>query len=185
LKVVQAVVSKIDWEKKFDDRLDMQKSEVAATQLEKQKAERAIYKKKRVFEEGEANKVEEQAKLEKEQIRITIGAETKVKEEKFNLETSKIKLAKSKIDAQAKKVAADAQSYENRKLVQSGLTPQQAMEWKYKMHVDGMEKLAGPNGIQLPYNYFGGGGAGGKGCSDPLNRIMSLMLLDKIPAGKK
>lgn len=185
LKVVQAVVSKIDWETKFDDRLDMQKSEVAATQLEKQKAERAIYKKKRLFEEGESNKVEEQAKLELIMIQKTISAETKVKEEAFNLQTAKIKLDKSRIDAQAKKVAADAQSYENMKLVRSGLTPQQEMEWKYKMHVDGMAKLAGPNGIQLPYNYFGGGAGGGASNSDPLNKIMSLMLLDKVPTGKK
>ena len=79
LKVILAVVNKIDWEDKFDERLDKQKEQVAATQLEKQMAEKAVYNRKRLYEEGEANKAGEQARLEKLQIEKTITAETNAK----------------------------------------------------------------------------------------------------------
>ena len=44
LSVIQAVVTEIDWEQTFDNRLQLQKEEVAQTQLEKQQAEREFYR---------------------------------------------------------------------------------------------------------------------------------------------
>ena len=112
LTVQQAVVDKIDWEDKFEVRLDNQKAEVAATQLERQKAQKATEMKKRIIEEGESNKAEERAKLEKEQIQKTIAAETTVKEQEFFLQAEKVKFEKSKIEVQARKILADVKKYE-------------------------------------------------------------------------
>lgn len=172
LKILLAVVNKIDWETKFDDRLDKQKEQVAATQLEKQMAEKAVFNKKRLYEEGEANKAQEQAKLEKEQIQKTIEAETAAKVAKFNLEESKTLYEKAKIDANAKKIAADAQSYENKKLVEAKLTPQQEMEWNFKitdvatknlsntdfpdvMIINGGQGANGTSGMPILYDLLG------------------------------
>ena len=125
ITIYQAQVTSIDWEGSFDDRLDEQKKEVAQTQLEKQQAERQFYTAKKEVAKGEAEKAKERALLEKEQIKLTIAAETEAKVAEQNVIAEKKKLEVAKLQAQSKKVAADAQYYENAKLVSAGLTPQE------------------------------------------------------------
>lgn len=185
LSVKQAVVNKIDWEDKFDERLDKQKEQVALTQLERQMTEKAIIKTQRVYQEGESNKAEERARLEKEQIQKTIAAETIVKEEQFNLEASKIKLQKNKIEAQAIKVLADADAYKNSKLVSAGLTPQERAEWEFKTKV----------GIAAEYSkitfplYMNINGGTGQQSQSPLEALigtaMAKQLIDNTTTSKK
>ena len=112
LTVRQAVVDKVDWEEKFDTRLDNLKKIVAETQTQKITAEKEMYRKQAVIEKGEADKAEEQAKLEKEQITKTIDAETTVKTEKLALEAEKIKFEKAKVEKQTRVTLADAKKYE-------------------------------------------------------------------------
>lgn len=85
LKIYQAQVTGIDWEESFDERLDLQKNEVAQTQLEKQQAEREYYRAKKEVAKGESEKAKERARLEKIQIQQTIEAETEAKVAGFNL----------------------------------------------------------------------------------------------------
>ena len=125
ITIFQAQVTSIDWEASFDKRLDLQKNEVAQTQLEKQQAERQYYTAKKEVAKGEAEKAAERAKLEKEQIKLTIAAETEAKVAEQNVIAEKKKLEVARLQAQSKKVAADAQYYENAKLVSAGLTPQE------------------------------------------------------------
>lgn len=185
LSVKQAVVNKIDWEDKFDERLDKQKEQVALTQLERQMTEKAIIKTQRVYQEGESNKAEERARLEKEQIQKTIAAETIVKEEGFNLEASKIKLQKNKVEAEAIKVIADADSYKNSKLVSAGLTPQERAEWEYKTKVGIAAEYAK---ITFPVYMNINGGTGGSNQS-PLEALigtaMAKQLMDNTVQVKK
>ena len=84
LTVVQAVVTEIDWAETFDNRLQLQKEEVAQTQLEKQQAEREFYRAQKEKAKGEAEKAKERARLEKAQIQQTIAAETEAKVAEFN-----------------------------------------------------------------------------------------------------
>ena len=135
LTVVQAVVTEIDWETTFDKRLQLQKEEVAQTQLEKQQAEREFYRAQKEKARGEAEKAAERARLEKEQIQKTIAAETEAKVAEFNLVKEKKQFEVEKYKAQSKKVAADAEAYQNAKLVSAGLTPQERAEWDYKTSV--------------------------------------------------
>ncbi|MEX0360872.1 MAG: cell envelope integrity protein TolA, partial [Allomuricauda sp.] len=135
LTVVQAVVTEIDWETTFDKRLQLQKEEVAQTQLEKQQAEREFYRAQKEKARGEAEKAAERARLEKEQIQKTIAAETEAKVAEFNLVKEKKQFEVEKFKAQSKKVAADAEAYQNAKLVNAGLTPQERAEWDYKTSV--------------------------------------------------
>jgi hypothetical protein len=132
ITIYQAQVTSIDWEKSFDERLDLQKNEVAQTQLEKQKAEREYYTAKREVAAGESAKAKERARLEKQQIQKTIEAETEAKVAEQNVIAEKKKLEVAKLQAQSKKVAADAQYYENAKLVSAGLTPQERAELELK-----------------------------------------------------
>jgi len=112
LTVGQAVVDKVDWEPNFDTRLDDLKKIVAETQTQKITAEKEMYRKQAVIETGEANKAEEQARLEKEQITQTIAAETEVKKERLFLEAEAIKYDKALIEKKTRTTLADAKKYE-------------------------------------------------------------------------
>lgn len=153
LTVVQAVVTEIDWEATFDKRLQLQKEEVAQTQLEKQQAEREFYRAQKETARGEAEKAAERARLEKEQIQKTIEAETKAKVAEFNLVEERKKYEVAQYKAKTQKTLADAQSYENAKLVTAGLTPQERAEWEYKTSVNVAREL---KNLKLPEIYIQG-----------------------------
>ena len=156
LTVIQAVVTEIDWEETFDNRLQLQKEEVAQTQLEKQQAEREYYRAQKEKARGEADKATERARLEKEQIQKTIAAETEAKVAEFNLVKEKKQFEVEKFKALSKKVSADAEAYQNAKLVHAGLTPQEQAEWEFKTAVGVAREL---KSLQLPEIYFEGGNA--------------------------
>ncbi len=158
LKIYQAQVTGIDWEQSFDNRLDLQKNEVAQTQLEKQQAEREFYRAKKEIAKGESEKAKERALLEKEQIQQTIAAETEAKVAEFNLIKEKKQYEVELFKAKSKKVAADAQYYENAKLVSAGLTPQEKAEWEYKTAVGVAEQI---KELNLPSTYIEGSKNGG------------------------
>ena len=153
LKIYQAQVTGIDWEASFDERLDLQKNEVAQTQLEKQQAEREYYRAKKEVAKGESEKAKERARLEKIQIQQTIEAETRAKVAGFNLIKEKKQFEVEQFKAKSKKVAADAQYYENAKLVSAGLTPQEKAEWEYKTAVGVASEL---KSLSLPQTYISG-----------------------------
>ncbi|GGG50614.1 hypothetical protein GCM10011414_20310 [Croceivirga lutea] len=171
LTVVQAVVTEIDWEETFDKRLQLQKEEVAQTQLEKQQAEREFYRAQKEKARGEAEKAAERARLEKEQIQKTIAAETEAKVAEFNLVKEKKQFEVEKYKAQSKKVAADAEAYQNAKLVGAGLTPQERAEWEYKTAVGVAGQL---KSLNLPEIYIDGN----KGSSANGNLLESLIGAD-------
>jgi len=160
LTVVQAVVNEIDWEPTFDKRLQLQKEEVAQTQLEKQQAEREFYRAQKEKAKGEANKAQERARLEKEQIQQTIAAETKAKVAEFNLVEEKKNYEVAIYKAKTRKTLADAQAYENQKLVSAGLTPQERAEWNFKTSVGVAAEL---KQLQLPSTYIESGSSNNKG----------------------
>ncbi len=151
LKIYQAQVTGMDWEESFDERLDLQKSEVAQTQPEKQQAEREYYRAKKEVTKGESEKAKERASLEKVQIQQTIAAETEVKVAEFNLIKEEKQYEVELYKAKSKKVAANAQYYENAKLVNAGLTPQEKAEWEYKTAVGVAGQL---KDLKLPTTYI-------------------------------
>ncbi|QNM85724.1 hypothetical protein H9W90_00955 [Polaribacter pectinis] len=171
LKIYQAQVTGIDWETSFDERLDLQKNEVAQTQLEKQQAEREYYRAKKEVAKGESEKAKERARLEKIQIQQTIEAETEAKVAGFNLIKEKKQYEVEQFKAKSKKVAADAQYYENAKLVSAGLTPQEKAEWEYKTAVGVAQQI---KDLQLPSTYI----EGSKGSNDNGNLLQSLIGAD-------
>lgn len=181
LTVVQAVVNEIDWETTFDKRLQLQKEEVAQTQLEKQQAEREFYRAQKEKAKGEAEKAKERARLEKEQIQQTIAAETEAKVAEFNLTKEKKQFEVEQFKAKSKKVAADAQYYENAKLVSAGLTPQERAEWDYRTSVDVAREI---KSLKLP-EIFIEGGEQTKGDSNLLQSLIGADLAKKMMSTEK
>ena len=180
LKIYQAQVTGIDWEESFDERLDLQKNEVAQTQLEKQQAEREYYRAKKEVAKGESEKAKERARLEKIQIQQTIEAETEAKVAGFNLIKEKKQYEVELYKAKSKKVAADAQYYENAKLVSAGLTPQEKAEWEYKTAVGVAQQL---KELSLPQTYIESGKNGNSG--NLLESLIGAELAKKMIEKKK
>ncbi len=180
LKIYQAQVTGIDWEESFDERLDLQKNEVAQTQLEKQQAEREYYRAKKEVAKGESEKAKERARLEKIQIQQTIEAETEAKVAGFNLIKEKKQFEVEQYKAKSKKVAADAQYYENAKLVSAGLTPQEKAEWNYKTAVGVAQQI---KDLRLPATYIDGGS--NKNGGNLLEALIGADLAKKMMTNKK
>ena len=181
LKIYQAQVTGIDWEASFDERLDLQKNEVAQTQLEKQQAEREYYRAKKEVAKGESEKAKERARLEKAQIQQTIAAETEAKVAEFNLIKEKKQYEVEQYKAKSKKVAADAQYYENAKLVSAGLTPQERAEWNYKTAVDVASQI---KDLRLPTTYIESGSKGSNS-GNLLESLIGADLAKKMMENKK
>ena len=180
LKIYQAQVTGIDWESSFDERLDLQKNEVAQTQLEKQQAEREYYRAKKEVAKGESEKAKERARLEKIQIQQTIEAETEAKVAGFNLIKEKKQYEVEQFKAKSKKVAADAQYYENAKLVSAGLTPQEKAEWEYKTAVGVAQQI---KDLSLPSTYISGSEKGNN--SNLLQSLIGADLAKKMMSKEK
>lgn len=159
IKIYQAQITAIDWEASFDDRLKLQKEQVALTQLEKQQAEREFYRAKKEIAKGESEKAKERARLEKEQIQQTIASETRAKVAEQDLIAEKKRVEVSRLKAQQQKIAADAQYYENAKLVSAGLTPQEKAEWAYKTNIGVAKEL---KDLRLPQTYIESGNSNSK-----------------------
>lgn len=181
LKIYQAQVTGIDWETSFDERLDLQKNEVAQTQLEKQQAEREYYRAKKEVAKGESEKAKERARLEKIQIQQTIEAETAAKVAGFNLIKEKKQFEVEQFKAKSKKVAADAQYYENAKLVSAGLTPQERAEWEYKTAVGVAQQI---KDLKLPSTYISGSGKN-NGNDNLLQSLIGADIAKKMMDKKK
>lgn len=174
IEFYQAQVTGIDWEDSFDERLQLQKEQVAQTQLEKQEAEKEYYRAQKEIATGEADKAAERARLEKEQIQQTIEAETEAKVAIQNRRAEAEKLEVARLRAESQRVLADAQEYENRKLVEAGLTPQQRVDFELKRADVVSKNLAGMN---IPQNLIIGG-EGGNGNS--IEALLPVVLMNQL-----
>lgn len=142
MTIRQAVSDNIDWEDRFDARLDKQKEQVALTQLEKQMAEKAFYNQKKLFAEGEANKTAEKARLEKEQIQQTIAAQTLAQVASYKIQEENNLLLAAGKSSERIRVQSDAQAYANARLVSGGLTPQDKIKFENERAIGVAAELA-------------------------------------------
>jgi regulator of protease activity HflC (stomatin/prohibitin superfamily) len=176
----QAQVTGIDWEGSFDERLQLQKEQVAQTQLEKQEAEKEYYRAKKEVAKGESEKAKERARLEKDMIKQTIAAKTEAEVAKQNVIAERQKLEVEQLRAKSTKVAADAEAYKNQRLVSAGLTPQERAEWEYKTKIGVAREL---KSLQLPSTYIEGS-SGNNGSSLLENLIGAEMAKGMLNAKK-
>jgi hypothetical protein len=176
LTVQQAAVTNIDWEESFDARLQLQKEQVAQTQIEKQEAEKEYYATKKAIAKGEREKAEVRVTLEKKQLEQTIAAETKAKSAKYKEQEEINLLAAAKKAAQRRRVTADAKAYEITKNVNAGITP----EVRLQMEIDGrtaiMKEAAKMVGPQVVIQT----GSGGSSKSDLTNALIQADMAKRI-----
>jgi len=152
LTVQQAAVTNIDWEESFDARLQLQKEQVAQTQIEKQEAEKEYYATQKTIAKGEREKAEVRVTLEKAQLQQTIAAETKAKSAKYKEQEEINLLAAAKKEAERIRVTADADAYEIMKKVQVGITPETELQMRLDAGIAEKAAIAGPTGLKLPDN---------------------------------
>ena len=169
--VTSVIVDQVKMDPGYQARLNKQKDESAKRQMQQQKIETAKMEQQRIRAEGERDKEAERSKQEKAAVSILIAKETKVQEEKSNKELALIALETEKINAEKKRVKADAEAYEIKKKVIAGITP----EVKLKMQLDAeVAKAEALSKLKLPTTYIGGGSGSKSG--DP----MQLLILDAI-----
>jgi hypothetical protein len=177
LTVQQAAVTNIDWEESFDARLQLQKEQVAQTQIEKQEAEKEYYATKKAVAKGEREKAETRVKLEKAQLEKTIAAETRAKEASYKLEEEVNLLAAAKKEAERIRVTADADAYEIKKKVNAGITPETRLKMELDASVARTKAIAGPDGIAMPTTVMTGSNGSGKGEASMLEAILGAKIL--------
>lgn len=179
--VSQVIVDDIRLEAKFRKKLEEQRDISAQKRIELQKIETAKAAQQRILAEGERDKAAERVSQEKNQVSKLIAIETSVKEEESKRQLAEIALKTERLDAERRKVAADAKRYE---LAQAdGLSE----EVKYKIDADVRIAEAAARAIEnakWPTTVVTGGGD--KGNTGLLEQLIGAELAKgMLPATKK
>lgn len=173
LTISDAIAEKVDWEEKFDTRLDRQKELVAEVQTQKQEGEKEYYRGLKEEQAGEANKIKKQKELELIQIAETVAGETRAKVAKFKEVEQENLYNAEKIRAKTIRMIADAEAYEIKKKVVAGITP----ETRLKMELDRDVKVAAEI-AKMATPTIMGGGTGGNG--EPMQQLLQLQVLESL-----
>jgi len=158
--VSQANISGVDPEPKFKEMLALQRDAAAQASVKKQEAKRAEYDKQKIIAEGEASKAQIQVDQEKLQITKLISAETMLKEAKIDLAQAKIQREKEVELAAKVKIAADAQAYAKRKVIEADGALTQKLE-AFNQAVEDIAK--GWANRKVPQTVIMSGGGNGNG----------------------
>ncbi|WP_422009213.1 SPFH domain-containing protein [Roseivirga pacifica] len=177
--VAQVIVDDVILEQVFKQRLEAQRDESAKRQLEQQKIKTAKDAQARIIAEGERDKAAERVTQEKEQVKALISIETKLKQEETNKKLAAIALETERLRATAQKVKADAESYQNSKLVQAGLTPQQRAELEKEIAIGVAKEIAK---IKFPTTMIIGGEDGG---GTPLEALIGATMTKQLTSNGK
>lgn len=152
--VSQVIVDAISLEEAFQKRLEKQRDIASQKRIEMEAVEAAKIRQQKIIAEGETAKAEERAVQEKEQVKTLITIETQVKQEDSKRKLAEIALKTAELEAKAKKVKADADAYQNTRLVQAGLTPQERANIEKEIAIGVAAELSK---LKLPEVYMGGG----------------------------
>ena len=173
--VAQVIVDDVILEAVFKKRLEAQRDESAKRQLEQQKIKTAKDAQARIVAEGERDKAAERVAQEKEQVKALISIETKLKQEETNKRLAAIALETEKLKSAAKKVAADAESYQNAKLVSAGLTPQERAQIEKEIAIGVAKEIAK---IKFPDVMITGND--GKNGKTPLESLIGAAMANQL-----
>lgn len=173
--VAQVIVDDVVLEQVFKQRLEAQRDESAKRQLEQQKIKTAKDAQARIIAEGERDKAAERVTQEKEQVKALISIETKLKQEETNKKLAAIALETERLKATAQKVKADAESYQNAKLVSAGLTPQQRADLEKEIAIGVAKEMAK---IKFPTTMIISSGEDGSGT--PLEALIGAAMTKQL-----
>ena len=165
--VSQVIVDQLVLEEAFQKRLEKQRDIASQKRIEMEAVEAAKIAQQKILAEGERDKAAERVTQEREQVKTLIAIETKVKQEESKRELAEIALKTAELEAKAQKVKADAESYQNAKLVSAGLTPQEKAQIQKETAIGVAAELAKLN---LPEVYVAG--SNGKGNNGILTDLL-------------
>ncbi|MDW7692959.1 SPFH domain-containing protein [Flammeovirgaceae bacterium SG7u.111] len=177
--VSQVIVDNIELEATFKQRLEAQRDESAKRQLEQQKVETAKDAQLRIIAEGERDKAAERVAQEKEQVKALIAIETKLKQEETNKKLAAIELETERLNAQTKKVQADAEAYEISRKVSAGITPEVKLQMELDRDVQVAEQISK---IQFPQTMIIGGDQKG---GTPLESLIGAAMAKQLQTVKQ
>ena len=177
--VAQVIVDDVSLEAVFKQRLEAQRDESAKRQLEQQKIKTAKDAQARIIAEGERDKAAERVTQEKEQVKALISIETKLKQEETNKKLASIALETERLKSQALKVRADAEAYQNAKLVSAGLTPQERARVEKETAIGVAKELAK---LKFPSTMIMGGDAKG---GTPLESLIGAAMAKQLTTNTK
>ena len=176
--VSQVIVDNVELEATFKQRLEAQRDESAKRQLEQQKVETAKDAQQRIIAEGERDKAAERVAQEKEQVKALIAIETKLKQEETNRKLAAIALETEKLNAQKKKVQADADAYEIAKKVSAGITPEVKLQLELDRDIRVAAEIAK---IKFPETMIIGGNEKG---GTPLESLIGAAMAKQLQTSK-
>ncbi len=186
ISVTSARVTDVDPNQKFRERMSLRQQAAA---------DRAIAREQRIQEEeqkllavarGEREVAERQAAAKVEQIELTTNAETEKQlaitaaererdAARIAKEQSEILLEKAEIDAQAVRVAADAEAYAKTQILQADNALAQKLEAEIEIQKLWADAFAQRN---VPQYVFGGGGGDGTGA--PVGSDRETLVLNQL-----
>lgn len=166
ITVADAQITDVDYEKQVDDMIAKKVAASTKASVSKQELMTAQQQALTAKAKGEQALVEIEYQQKQEQTKQVVTAETRK-------EVAKLEKEAAELENQKIKILADAQSYQNAKLVAAGLTPQERAEWEYKTKVGVAEKIAG---VTLPTTYITGNG--GNGQANLLESLLGVKLLE-------
>jgi hypothetical protein len=174
--VSQVIVDQVVLEEKFRKKLEDSRDISAQKSIELQKIETAKAAQQRIVAEGERDKAAERVTQEKEQVKALIAIETQLKREETNRKLAEIALETEKLNSKKKKVAADAQAYENQRLVSAGLTPQERAQIEKETKIGVAAELSK---IKFPETMIMGDSKGGTPLESLIGASMAKQLTGK------
>ncbi|WGH49761.1 hypothetical protein [Alishewanella phage vB_AspM_Slickus01] len=186
--VASAILESLTPDSKFEQQIQARKDAasrriVAQEQRKEQEEQRLL-----AIQTGQTNIAKRQAESQVQQIEKTtdadtvkklalIAAEQLLEQAAIQKKTSEVLLVKAKIDAQAKQVAADAEAYEKRAILEADNALAQKLDTEVRIQTVWAQAYAKRN---VPQYVFGGGSGGGapSGSDGEVKTFMQLMTMD-------
>lgn len=170
--VTQSTVEEVNFEPKFKKMIEQQRDATARANIEKQKAKEAEYAQKRIVAEGEKDKAQERALMEKQQVTSLITAETAKKKEEYKRDQAGIALETARIEAENVTVRAKADADARKlKMVADGALSMKLDAW---IKVNSKWADAMSQNRMVPEVVVGGNGKGGGNSTDFMNMMTAM-----------
>lgn len=182
--IAQTAVENVDPEPKFKAMLGKQRDAAADASVEKQKAQKAEYKKQRVIAEGETQKAEIRVTQEKMQIEKLISAETSLKEAQIRKEVEQAGLEADRLKAKRIDVLATAEATKKRKIMLADGALDKKLKSMEIIHANYATAMTGTP--MVPGIQIGAGAGGGSNATDLVSLLTAKTALDlKLDMGPK
>lgn len=174
ITVVSARVTDVEPNEAFRKRMSLKQEAAANRAIAQERRAQEVQERLYAIEKGEREVAERQAKAKVNQIEKTTNAETEkqlaitaanLRKEQADIDrlTSEIRLEQAKIDAEAVKVAADAEAYQKSEILKAD----NALQQKLDAYVEAQKAWARAFSLRrVPSTVFAGGGTNNNGSSD-------------------